>query len=114
MCIRDSHVDGLLPPEIAAKAEDAGVAKARMPFASTFLLSILAGAFVAMGAVFYIAVTTGGGDLPYGVGKLVGGVAFCVGLIMVVVAGAEPVSYTHLDVYKRQVLTARPAHRPHG
>lgn len=83
------HVDGLLPPEIAAKAEDAGVAKARMPFASTFLLSILAGAFVAMGAVFYVAVTTGGGDLPYGVVKLIGGVAFCVGLILVVVAGAE-------------------------
>ncbi len=45
--------------------------------------------FVAMGAVFYIAVTTGGGDPPDGVGKLIGGVAFCVGLIMVVVAGAE-------------------------
>lgn len=83
------HVDGLLPPEIAAKAEEVGAAKARMPLAPTFLLSILAGAFVAMGAMFCTVLTTGSAELPYGVARLLGGLAFSLGLILVIVAGAE-------------------------
>jgi len=55
-----------------------------------FVLAVLAGAFISMGAVFATTVTTGGsGALPYGVGKLLGGIVFCLGLILVVVAGAE-------------------------
>lgn len=82
--------DSLLPPAMAQKAEDAGVAKANLGFWRMFALSVLAGAFIALGAVFATTVTTGGGDaLPFGVVKLLGGLVFCLGLILVVVAGAE-------------------------
>jgi formate transporter len=53
-------------------------------------LAVLAGAFIALGAVFMTTVTAGAsGVLPYGIARLLGGVAFCLGLILVVVAGAE-------------------------
>ena len=81
-------LDPLLPPQMAEKAEALGVAKARMPLANTFVLAVLAGAFIALGADFYTAVTTDSG-LGYGPARLLGGVAFSLGLILVVIAGAE-------------------------
>jgi formate transporter FocA len=82
--------DALLPPAMAQKAEDAGVAKADLGFWRMFALAVLAGAFIALGAVFATTVTTGGsGVLPFGLVKLAGGLVFCLGLILVVVAGAE-------------------------
>lgn len=82
-------LDALPPPAIARKAEDVGVAKAGLGAADTFALGVLAGAFIALGAIFATTVTAGGGDLPYGVSRLLGGLAFTLGLILVVVAGAE-------------------------
>ncbi len=83
-------LDALLPPEMAARAEDVGVKKANMDFWETFALAVLAGAFIALGAVFATTVTAGaGGRLPFGITKLLGGLVFCLGLILVVVAGAE-------------------------
>jgi len=81
--------DALIPPSMAAKAENVGVAKGNMDAITMFFLAILAGAFIAMGAVYCTTAVTGAADLPYGVGKLLGGLAFCLGLILVVVAGAE-------------------------
>jgi formate transporter FocA len=81
--------DALLPPAMAQKAEDAGVAKAKLGFWKMFALAVLAGAFIALGAVFATTVTTGGGALPFGIVKLAGGLVFCLGLILVIVAGAE-------------------------
>jgi len=82
--------DALLPPAMAGKAEDVGVAKANLDALPMFALSLLAGAFIAMGAIFATTVTTGaGGALPFGVATLLGGLVFCLGLILVVVAGAE-------------------------
>jgi formate/nitrite transporter FocA (FNT family) len=53
-------------------------------------LGILAGSFISMGAIFSSTVTAGAtGHLPYGVIRLLGGLAFSLGLILVVVAGAE-------------------------
>jgi len=83
------RIDMLIPPEMAAKAEDAGVTKASMGWRNMFLLSILAGAFIALGAVFATTVTAGGSELPFGVVRLLGGLAFCLGLILVVIGGAE-------------------------
>jgi formate/nitrite transporter len=83
------NVDALPPPEIARRAEDVGIAKCRADTVTTFVLAILAGAFIAMGAVFATTVTAGGSSLPYGVSRLVGGLAFSLGLVLVVVAGAE-------------------------
>jgi formate/nitrite transporter len=82
-------IDALLPPEMAAKAEQVGVKKADMDFATTFALAFLAGAFIAMGAVFATTVATGGSELPYGVSKLLAGLVFSLGLILVIVGGAE-------------------------
>ncbi|MCE5254544.1 MAG: formate/nitrite family transporter [Actinomycetia bacterium] len=87
---------------MAVKAETAGVAKADMPFSKTFALSILAGAFIALGAIFATTVSAGAisastpdgastfsAGLPYGVVRLLAGVSFSLGLILVIVAGAE-------------------------
>ncbi|MCL4163095.1 UNVERIFIED_CONTAM: hypothetical protein GTU68_029010 [Idotea baltica] len=55
-----------------------------------FVLAVLAGAFIALGAVFATTVTAGASEtIPFGLTKLLGGVAFSLGLILVVVAGAE-------------------------
>lgn len=83
------RVDALMPPEMAARAEDIGVKKAQLDFVTTFTLAVLAGAFIAMGAAFFITVVSGAQEVPYGVTRLLGGLAFCLGLILVVVAGAE-------------------------
>jgi formate transporter len=82
-------IDALLPPEMAQRAEQIGVKKAQTDWATTFVLAVLAGAFIALGAVFATTALTGGADLPYGVARLLAGVTFSLGLILVIVAGAE-------------------------
>lgn len=88
--MNDEHsMDSLLPAQIAKKAEDLGVAKGNMDALSMFLLALLAGAFIAMGAVFSTVTITGSDALPWGVTRVLAGLTFCLGLILVVVAGAE-------------------------
>ena len=82
-------LDALPPAEVARKAESVGVAKAGMDTFSVFVLAVLAGAFIALGAIFATTVAAGAGDLPYGVVRLLAGLAFTLGLVLVVVAGAE-------------------------
>jgi formate transporter len=87
---RPAGLDALMPPDIAAKATDVGVTKASMSFVRTISLSVLAGAFIALGAMFATTVVAGAdGELPFGVTRLLAGLVFCLGLILVVVAGAE-------------------------
>ena len=81
-------LDPLLPVEIARKAENTGVAKAGQPALQTFALAVLAGAFISLGANFFTIVTTGSG-MGFGPSRLLGGLAFSLGLFLVVVAGAE-------------------------
>jgi formate/nitrite transporter len=103
------NVDALPPREIARRAEDIGVTKCRAEGITTFVLAVLAGAFIAMGAVFATTVTAGGAALPYGVARLLGGLAFSLGLILVVVAGAELFTGNNLIVMAwagRKVSTA--------
>jgi formate transporter len=86
----ETTFEALLPPAMAAKAEQIGVKKAALDRASMFALAVLAGAFIALGAMFATTVLAGAGDaLPYGVGRLLAGVVFSLGLILVVVGGAE-------------------------
>jgi len=85
----DVRVDALLPHEMAAKAEAVGVKKAQMPALEMFFLAILAGAFIALGAVFATTVAAGNTDWPFGVIKLLVGLSFSLGLILVIVGGAE-------------------------
>ena len=80
--------DALLPREMAGKAEAAGVAKATLGKYRMFALAVLAGAFIAMGAVFAPRLAPGR-RMPWGVTQLLAGLVFSLGLILVVVAGAE-------------------------
>jgi len=103
-------LDALPPPEMARKAEDVGVAKVGLSAANMFALSVLAGAFIALGAIFATTVTAGGSTLPYGVVRLLAGLTFSLGLILVVVAGAELFTGNNLIVMawaSRRVSTAR-------
>lgn len=87
-----NHVspDALLPMEIALRSEEVGETKANMAAMPTFVLAVLAGAFIAWGGAFSTIVVTGGDvPMPFGVMKLLGGLAFSLGLILVIVAGAE-------------------------
>ncbi|MEN8201036.1 MAG: formate transporter FocA [Bacteroidota bacterium] len=83
-----SALDTLLPPEMAQAAVETGVTKAHTGFVKVFALAVLAGAFIAFGAVFSTVVTSGS-TLSFGVTKLLSGVSFSLGLILVVVGGAE-------------------------
>lgn len=84
------NIDAFMPPQMANRAEAIGIKKAHLDFWTMFSLAILAGAFVAMGAVFFTTATTGAADkLAYGLARLLGGLTFCLGLILVIVAGAE-------------------------
>ncbi len=83
------RLDALSPAEMATKAEASGIAKVTKPTAQLLVLAVLAGAYISLGGIFYTTVVAGTGALPYGVKRLLGGVAFCLGLILVVVGGAE-------------------------
>ena len=81
-------IDAYAPAQMARRVEKAGIAKGNLDFASVFALAVLAGAFIAFGAVFSTYVIH---DSPLGTGltRLLGGLAFCLGLVLVIVAGAE-------------------------
>src|SRR5690242_17611942 len=82
--------DSLLPPQMAARAEHVGVKKACMPSLDTFVLAVLAGAFISLGAMFSTTVLAGATPaLPFGISRMLAGLAFSVGLILVIVGGAE-------------------------
>ena len=96
---------------MAKKAENIGVNKVNIGPFRMLALAVLAGAFIALGAVFMTTVTAGAsGVLPYGIARLLGGVAFCLGLILVVVAGAELFTGNNLIVMawaSRKVTTGK-------
>jgi formate/nitrite transporter len=87
--MNETRIDALLPAEMAARAEYLGVQKAETSVLKTFALSVLAGSFIAMGSVFATTTAAGSGSMPYGAAKLMTGFVFCLGLVLVVVAGAE-------------------------
>jgi len=94
-------IDALLPADMAAKAETIGVKKANLDLISMFALAVLAGAFIALGAIFastvssgaFVVTTADGATLtaawPTGWQRLLSGLVFSLGLILVVVGGAE-------------------------
>ena len=85
----DNPFDLLLPAAMAKVADDAGVYKATKHPLKTFYLAITAGVFISIAFTFYITVTTGTAAVPFGLAKLVGGICFSLGLMLVVVCGAD-------------------------
>jgi formate transporter len=104
-------LDALLPPEMARQAEQVGRAKATAPLSRLIPLAVLAGAFIGLGAVFSTTTVTGtAGVLPFGVARLLAGVTFSLGLILVIVGGAELFTGNNLIVMAwaaRDVSTAQ-------
>jgi formate transporter len=97
--VNEFRIDALLPAEMAQQAEYLGVRKAEAPFAKTLVRAVLAGASIALGAVFATTVATGtSGRLPYGVAKALIGLVFCLGLVLVIVGGAELFTGNNLTV----------------
>jgi len=82
----------LTPEQIAVRAVETAVAKSAESTLSTLALAVLAGIFIAFGAIFAtvaVATTPGSAALPYGVSKVLMGLTFSVGLILVVVGGGQ-------------------------
>ena len=114
--------DAILPSAMAVRAEEAGVKRVSTDTLTMLVLSILAGAFIAFGALFATTVSAGsitvaGADgatafsagLPYGVVRLLTGLTFSLGLILVAVAGAELFTGNNLIVMawaSRKVTTS--------
>lgn len=80
--------DAYSPEQIAARIEDTGVVKARLPLVKMAALGVLAGGFIGLGAMFYTIVAADP-FLGFAIKRVLGGVVFSLGLILVVVAGAE-------------------------
>ncbi|AMG31343.1 formate transporter FocA [Grimontia hollisae] len=81
--------DSLPPPQIAERAVEIGVAKATKDPFKSFLLAISAGIHIGIAFIFYTTVTTGATDIPWGMSRFVGGIAFSLGLILVIITGGE-------------------------
>ena len=81
-------IDAFKPAEVAKRIEDAGATKAALHALPLSVLSVMAGIFIALGAAAFTAVVTGT-DLAYGPTRFLGGLVFSLGLVLVVVAGAE-------------------------
>ena len=80
--------DELSPAETLAKAEDISVTKSKMGVAKCFVSAMLAGAFIGFGATYFM-VFLGDSTMPFAAQRMVGGICFCLGLVLVLCCGAE-------------------------
>jgi formate transporter len=85
---RDQPFDAYSPREISEKIELVGVAKARLPTPQTLVLGMVAGGFIGLGALYFTLVTSDS-QLSFAAARVLGGAVFSLGLILVIVAGAE-------------------------
>jgi len=81
-------IDAYSPPMIADRIDKVALVKAKLSFAQTFLLGILAGVYIAIGAQFATFVISDS-TLHFGLNSLIAGIVFSLGLMLVVVGGAE-------------------------
>jgi formate/nitrite transporter len=88
------------PQEVAALVKKSGVKKAGLPLLPQVMLAMLGGAFIGLGALYYVIVKSDP-TLGYAAKQVLGGGVFCLGLIMVVVAGAELFTGNNLLVMAR-------------
>ena len=84
----EQNIDAYTPAKMAELVEGIGVKKAALPIVPTLMLGVLAGVFIAFGAMFFTLVMTNQ-YMGLGSARLLGGIAFSLGLILVVVGGAE-------------------------
>jgi formate/nitrite transporter len=84
----DAGFDAYAPDEVARRVEEAGVAKARRPWLANAMLGALGGAFIALGCLWFTLVASDA-SLGFAATRVLGGFVFSLGLVLVVVAGAE-------------------------
>jgi len=90
MSTADSYnQDYFSPYEMMAEAEKFALSKAKKTSSMTLSLAMMAGAFIGLAFVFYITVTTGSASAGWGLSRLAGGLAFSMGLILIVICGGE-------------------------
>lgn len=87
--------DAFSPREVAERIEVLGVAKARLPLASMLLLAVLAGVYIGLGSLIFLLATSDP-SMSFVAGRVLGGLVFSIGLLTVVVAGAELFTGNHL------------------
>jgi len=80
--------DAFSPKEVAGRVKDFCVVKARLPLLTLWMLGMLAGAFIGLGSLYFTLVVSDA-SLGFAVARVAGGVCFSLGLLLVVVAGAE-------------------------
>lgn len=105
------NLNAYSPKRIAQLVDEFGIAKVNQTIIKTLVLATLAGVFIAFGAMFYTLVISDS-NLGYGLTRLMGGVAFSLGLILVVVAGAElftgnnliAIAWANKDVSSKNLL----------
>ena len=100
--------DAFSPKAVASRVEAVGVAKARLPLLAMAMLGMCAGGFIGLGALYYTLVVSDA-TLPFAASRVLGGVAFSLGLILVVIAGAELFTGNNLLVMAwadRRITTA--------
>ena len=71
-----------------AQAQNVAIGKTKLDIAPAFALAIMAGMLIATGATFMLLVK-GDTTLSFAVSQVLGGLAFSLGLLCVIVAGAE-------------------------
>jgi formate transporter len=82
------EIDAYSPRQIAAQVQEVGVVKARLPRLAMFMLGMSAGGFIGLGALYSVLVFSDP-TLGFAASRLLGGLAFSLGLVLVVIAGAE-------------------------
>ena len=82
-------IDAYTPAQIAQRVEKACISKATNDPVVVFVLAVLAGAFIAVGGAYYLMVIHDVTGVPVGMARALGGLVFSLGLVLVVVAGAE-------------------------
>ncbi|OUR65457.1 formate transporter FocA [Methylophaga sp. 42_25_T18] len=88
MSTNGTFADAFTPAQVADKVKTLGISKAETPFLPLIVLSLMAGAFISLGAMYYTVVMTNPSD-AYGAAKMLGGIAFSLGFMLVVIAGGE-------------------------
>ena len=91
----------LTPQEITEKFSEIWVKKAENKIWKTILLSILAGMFIALGAIFSITSITWLNNTPFWIKKLISWITFSLWLILVMIAWAELFTWNSLIIISK-------------
>jgi formate transporter FocA len=97
----NQNTDYLTPPEMMVEAEQYAYSKTKKTAGTILGLGMMAGLFIGLAFIFYITVTTGSSEVAWGLSKLAGGIAFSLGLILVVLCGGELFTSSVLTILAR-------------